>query len=249
MSDWHDYQEQASKAFTELGFEVTLDERIKGARATHAVDVAARGMRAGIRQLWVVECKRSKRKVTKAHVATLAKIVEDVGADRGILLCEAGFQPGARDVAENSNITLTSLADVRARAAEERAARGMRNAQMANALAEWEKLQALTDAPMPGPVRQELLSNIAPDDVKANNWVPFSTISEDIPTKYDDFIAKVKGILAECKSDVKETHYLANDYVILTPSGYMSSAHAERIRQAGSGSSLKYMMNALVYDP
>ena len=42
----------------------------------------------------------------------MAAILQDVGADRGFLLSEKGFQSGAIRLAERSNITLTSLADL-----------------------------------------------------------------------------------------------------------------------------------------
>ncbi len=38
-------------------------------------------------------------------------MVEDVGADRGLLFSESGFQPGAVSAAQKANVTLTSLAE------------------------------------------------------------------------------------------------------------------------------------------
>jgi len=110
MTAWHDYQERAADFFRTLGMNANVDERLEGVRGQHDVDVAVRATRAGIQQLWVVECKLWRRPVTKAEVATLAHIVEDVGADRGIMLSETGFQAGAIRLASLSNITLTSLA-------------------------------------------------------------------------------------------------------------------------------------------
>ena len=110
MAEWRDYQEQAAAFFRDLGLDATTDERITGARATHRVDVAVRARRVGMNQLWIVECKKWQRPVNKEHVAALSDIVKDVGADRGIMLSEPGFQSGAKDLAARSNITLTSLA-------------------------------------------------------------------------------------------------------------------------------------------
>lgn len=42
----------------------------------------------------------------------LSGVLLDVGADRGFLLSETGFQSGALRMAEKSNITLTSLDDL-----------------------------------------------------------------------------------------------------------------------------------------
>jgi hypothetical protein len=121
MASWQDYQRQAAAFFRSLGLEATTDERIPGARGAHAVDVAVRSQaRAGIRQLWIVECKFWQRRVGKVHVAALSNIVQDVGADRGIMLSESGFQAGAIRLAAHSNITLTSLADLRENAEQEK---------------------------------------------------------------------------------------------------------------------------------
>ncbi len=64
-------------------------------------------------QRLIVECKATKRPVTKAHVLTLTEVVQDVGASLGILLCEAGFQPAARAAAENTNVRLCSLRELK----------------------------------------------------------------------------------------------------------------------------------------
>lgn len=112
MTAWHDYQKRAAEFFRTIGMNANVDERLEGARGQHDVDVVVRETRAGIQQLWVVECKLWRRSVTKLHVAALAQIVQDVGADRGIILSETGFQAGAIRLASLTNITLTSLAEL-----------------------------------------------------------------------------------------------------------------------------------------
>jgi hypothetical protein len=42
----------------------------------------------------------------------LREIVADIGADRGLLMAEEGFQPGAREAANLTNVLLTSLAEL-----------------------------------------------------------------------------------------------------------------------------------------
>lgn len=129
VTAWHDYQQQAAAFFQSLDLEVTIDESVSGARGMHDIDVVVRARRAGIEQLWVVECKHWRKSIDKLHVLALAQIVQDIGADRGILLSETGFQAGAIRVAASSNITLTSLADLHASTHEERADIGVRKAR------------------------------------------------------------------------------------------------------------------------
>lgn len=119
MARWQEYQEEAAALFRSLGLEATTDERLDGVRGRHDVDVVVRSRRAGLELFWVVECKRRRRPVEKLHVTALAEIVRDLGADRGVLLSEVGFQAGAVRMAFKSNVTLTSLAWLREEAAEE----------------------------------------------------------------------------------------------------------------------------------
>lgn len=96
--------------FRALGLTADTDQQLAGVRGRHDVDVVVRGNRAGMEFLWIVECKRWKTNVSKNAVATLSSIVQDLGADRGILMSEKGFQSGAVAFAKGSNIKLTSLA-------------------------------------------------------------------------------------------------------------------------------------------
>ncbi|WP_022883708.1 restriction endonuclease [Glaciibacter superstes] len=113
MTAWREYQEQAATLFRELGFDVQTDLRISGARGSHDVDVFVSFERAGLVVNWIIECKHWKRPVDKSHVLTLRSIVEDAGADRGILLSESGAQRGALAVTHKSNVHVTSIIDLK----------------------------------------------------------------------------------------------------------------------------------------
>ncbi|MGB5850874.1 MAG: restriction endonuclease [Rhodanobacter sp.] len=108
--EWKRYQQATADVFRRLGCNAQEDLPVAGVRATHAVDVHATFLRAGILCTWIIECKLWKSRVTKEKVLALKSIVEDVGADRGIIVSEMGFQSGAQDAARGTNITLvTSL--------------------------------------------------------------------------------------------------------------------------------------------
>jgi hypothetical protein len=91
-----------------------VNAQIKGARAKHSIDVYVTFRLHGIECCWIIECKLWKKHVEKANVLILKTIVEDVGADRGIIFCENGFQSGAQDATRHTNILLvTSFAEFR----------------------------------------------------------------------------------------------------------------------------------------
>ena len=116
MPAWKKYQETAAQVFRDLGFVADTDVTVEGVRNNHDVDVLASYQHAGLDLTWIVECKFWEGRVSKDRVLTLRSIVEDVGADKGILLAERGFQSGAIQATYKSNVVLTSVADLRGEA-------------------------------------------------------------------------------------------------------------------------------------
>ena len=113
MKAWKKYQEDAAAYFRSLGLNAATDVAVKGVRTSHDVDVVVTSHYVGFDITWLVECKHWKTPVNKLHVLALREIVSDVGADRGILLSESGFQSGAIEAANLTNIQVTSIADMR----------------------------------------------------------------------------------------------------------------------------------------
>jgi len=109
--NWKDYQEEAASFFRSLGLIAETDVTLKGVRTSHDIDVVVKSSHVGFEVTWIVECKHWKTRVNKLHVLGLREIVADIGADRGILLSEAGFQSGAIEAATLTNVHVTSLAD------------------------------------------------------------------------------------------------------------------------------------------
>lgn len=94
MAEWDDYQEEAAEFFRSIGLEAETNVTLQGVRTSHDVDVVVRSDLFGFDLLWIIECKYWKQAVSKLHVLALREIVTDLGADRGILLSESGFQSG-----------------------------------------------------------------------------------------------------------------------------------------------------------
>lgn len=110
--DWSDYQEEAAEFFRSLGFQAQTNVTLQGVRTEHDIDVAVEIELVGFSVRWIIECKHWKTPVNKLHVLALRQIVSDLGADRGIILCEVGFQSGAVEAANLTNVQVTSLNDL-----------------------------------------------------------------------------------------------------------------------------------------
>ena len=110
---WKQYQEEVAEFFRSLGMTADTDVPVQGVRTTHDIDVLVTLPYAGFQIRWIVECKRWQTRITKLHVLALREIVSDIGADRGIVLAEAGYQAGALEAANLTNVQPTSLAALR----------------------------------------------------------------------------------------------------------------------------------------
>jgi hypothetical protein len=118
-NSWQEYQEEVAAFFRSIGLDATTNHPVQGVRTAHDIDVFVRSHQVGFDVVWIVECKHWSTPVNKLHVLGLRQIVSDLGVDRGILLCEVGFQSGAAEAAALTNVHLTSLADLRGTASTE----------------------------------------------------------------------------------------------------------------------------------
>ncbi len=119
MPDWSDYQERVAEFFRGIGMSAETNVTIQGVRTSHDIDVLVRSSHAGFEVVWLVECKYWSTRVSKLHVLGLREIVSDTGADRGLLLSESGFQCGAMEAANMTNVRATSLAQCQADSASQ----------------------------------------------------------------------------------------------------------------------------------
>ncbi|MEP1522452.1 restriction endonuclease [Ascidiaceihabitans sp.] len=110
--NWREYQEEAAEFFRGLGLKANTDVTVQGVRTKHDIDVLVEMDVAGFSVRWLVECKHWATPVNKLHVMGLREIVSDLGADRGILLCEVGFQSGSIEAANLTNVQVSSLSDL-----------------------------------------------------------------------------------------------------------------------------------------
>ncbi len=116
---WRDYEQRAFDVFRSTGRHCERGVVLSGARASHQIDVVVHlGVGSG-RHRWLVECKQWSRRVGKRELQAFKATIDDVGADHGYLLSEAGFQSGAVRMAQTLNISLCSLEKLRERFALE----------------------------------------------------------------------------------------------------------------------------------
>lgn len=110
--DWYRFQEEIKKLFLDLGCDAQANIKMKGVRTSHDIDVLVRSKYLGQPIQWIIEAKHWNKKVSKLHVLALRTIVEDTGTDKGFIISQKGFQSGAFEAAETSNIQLLTLEEL-----------------------------------------------------------------------------------------------------------------------------------------
>lgn len=112
--DWYQFQEQIKEHFISIGADAETNVTIQGVRTKHDIDVYVKTKFLGEDLIWLVEAKNWKSNINKSQVLTLRSIVDDIGADRGFIISSSGFQSGAIEAAQNTNVKLKTFEEMKA---------------------------------------------------------------------------------------------------------------------------------------
>lgn len=115
MSEWLEYQKLAAAIYRELEPEavVTHDDKILGQNSgiPRQIDTSIRYRLAGHELLVIVQAKHLERRANVTQVDELKSVVEDVRANKGVLICSGGFSKSALIYARKVGIDLRSAHD------------------------------------------------------------------------------------------------------------------------------------------
>lgn len=102
---WKELQNFVSEILSECGYNTSTEKIISTVRGDVEVDVYAK-KEGGIKTIVICECKFWKKNIPKTVVHSLRTVVNDSGATNGFIISKKGFQSGALDASEKSNVIL-----------------------------------------------------------------------------------------------------------------------------------------------
>ena len=105
-TDWRDLQNKVGSVLRGIGYEVFIEKDIQTVRGTVNVDVFAMDEESVPSSVLICECKHWNYKVPKSVVHSFRTVITDFGANFGYIISKSGYQEGAFQAAENSNIKL-----------------------------------------------------------------------------------------------------------------------------------------------
>ncbi|MBR1169149.1 restriction endonuclease [Bradyrhizobium liaoningense] len=97
-----------ARVLTECGMHVETEKNVTTVRELVEIDVYAEEVSDGRKNIILCECKHWKSAVPKTIVHAFRTVVGDFGANKGYIISSAGFQSGAHEAAQNTNIELVT---------------------------------------------------------------------------------------------------------------------------------------------
>ena len=103
---WIDLQNAVARILTESGLEAETPKLIETARGRVEIDVFAVDKTQKPPIVYLCECKHWKTAVPQTMVHSLQTVVSNYGANFGLIISSNGFQSGALEAAQYSNVHL-----------------------------------------------------------------------------------------------------------------------------------------------
>jgi restriction system protein len=106
--DWRDLQDRVARILAGCAFSVEAEKVIQTVRGSVEIDVFAREVIDGRTYTVLCECKHWAARVPQNVIHGFRTVVADSGANLGYIISTAGFQTGALNAAELTNIRLVT---------------------------------------------------------------------------------------------------------------------------------------------
>jgi hypothetical protein len=113
-ADWRELQNMTGQLFAEIGCEMQVGKKVENVRGTKEIDVYVRDNSIVPAGVYLCECKYWQRAVPQEVVHAFRTVMQDVGAHHGYIISSAGFQSGAHEAAQNTNLHLVTFPEVQA---------------------------------------------------------------------------------------------------------------------------------------
>lgn len=105
---WQDLQNEVGRILAECGFAVQIEHPMALARGQAGIDVYAEETINGRRYVLLCECKFWKAAIPQAVIHSFRTVSADAGANVGYIISLNGFQAGALQAVEQTNIKLVT---------------------------------------------------------------------------------------------------------------------------------------------
>jgi restriction endonuclease len=107
--NWQDLQVKVAKIYTDIGYETRIEADIPLVRGSVNVDVLCTKKTPLLNEVIIIECKHWNSRVPKTIVHAFRSVIADHGANAGYIISKSGFQEGAYEAIQSTNIRLLTF--------------------------------------------------------------------------------------------------------------------------------------------
>jgi len=108
-SSWQELEVMVAQAFEEMGYETYRNHEVATVRGHVRIDVHALKKTTPIPTIVLCECKHWAKAVEQSVVYAFRAICSDTGAHFGLIISKVGFQSGANETRQATNIHLLNF--------------------------------------------------------------------------------------------------------------------------------------------
>jgi hypothetical protein len=108
-TDWKDLEQMVQQAFAEMGYQSHRAHSLATIRGSVEVDVHAVKTSTPIPTVVLCECKYWNKPIPQVVVQSFRTVCSDAGAHFGLIISKKGFQTGANETRNSTNIHLMTF--------------------------------------------------------------------------------------------------------------------------------------------
>lgn len=108
---WQDLQNKVAEILTGCNFKTEVFKTIVSVRGKVEIDVYAEDTISIPNSIYIIECKNWNTKVPQEKIHAFNTVVQNIGANHGLVISKSGFQPGAFEASKNTNLMLLSYSE------------------------------------------------------------------------------------------------------------------------------------------
>lgn len=106
--NWRDLQNKTCKMLLECGFLAEVEKEVKLVRGKTKIDVFANDKTQKPEIIYFCECKYRDSNIPQDEVQSFKSKISEYGANIGFVISKVGFQKGAYEVADKTNVNLVT---------------------------------------------------------------------------------------------------------------------------------------------
>ncbi len=103
-NDWRQLQSGVCRLFTEVGLASEVEKKLKTPRGEVEIDVYAVDKSSVDKTRYLVECKNWASPIPQSVVHSFMTVMQETGGNIGFIVSREGFQSGARQYLQSTNI-------------------------------------------------------------------------------------------------------------------------------------------------